>query len=326
MSNPNQNKIDVVIPVFNGEKFILDALKSVVEQTLSPTRIIVVDDGSTDSTNALVNEYAQTATAEIYIVTKENGGLSSARNAGIEASNADFIAFLDSDDTWHKEKLEKQVAVFENTEFKNLGLVYCDYDVINETGKIIFKNYKSPLNKKTMRGEVFKPLLERNRITSSGSGVLIKRSVFNNVGIFDENLKFGEDWDMWLRIAKNYEVDFTTEILVHIRKHSSNMTSNPTSIFEREIAFYKKWISTLDKDSVPIFWADKITYRIIIAFGKANLLKILKRSLSKEEYKKLFRVSFGSFYLYIPIFLIRQILNLFIYPKIIFGLIQNKGK
>ncbi len=321
-----ETNIDVIIPVYNGQDFIIQALDSVINQTLSPNKIIVVNDGSTDTTAELITGYATNSKVPIELVNKKNGGLSSARNAGVNASNTQFIAFLDADDTWDKYKLEKQLEVFENTTFKNLGLVYCDYDIIDSDNKIIFKNYKAPLDYKNMRGNVFKKLLERNQIASSGSGVLIKREVFEKTGLFDENLKFGEDWDMWLRIAKVYEVDFADKILVHIRKHGSNMTANPTSIFEREIAFYKKWIASLDTMYIPLFWADKITYRILVAMGRANLLKILQQAISKEEFQKLFKISLGSFYLYIPIFVIRQILNLFIHPRIILGLLKNKGR
>lgn len=327
MINKNTEvNIDVVIPVYNGQDFIIRALDSVTDQTLPPHKIIVVNDGSTDSTSELVSEYTTNSKVPIELINKKNGGLSSARNAGINASSADFTGFLDADDEWYPQKLEQQIEIFENTTYKNLGLVYCDYDVIDSNSKILFKNYKAPLDPKNMRGDVFPKLLERNQIASSGSGVLIKRYVFNKVGLFDENLKFGEDWDMWLRIAKNYEVDFAPGILVHIRKHASNMTANPTSIFEREIAFYKRWISKMDTSSIPLFWADKITYRILVAIGKTNLLKILRQTLSKEEFHKLFKISLGSFYLYIPLFIVRQVINLFTHSKIIFSLIKNKGK
>ena len=196
--------IDVVIPAYNGENFILDALKSAINQTLPPHKIIIVDDGSTDKTNEIVSECAKTSKINIEIIKKTNGGLSSARNAGIEASDSNFVAFLDADDTWVENKLEEQMKVYETTELKNLALVYCNYDVIDSNGIIKYENYKAPLDKKRMRGVVFKELLERNKIASSGSGVLIKKEIFDIVGLFDENLRFAEDWDMGLRIAEKF--------------------------------------------------------------------------------------------------------------------------
>jgi glycosyltransferase involved in cell wall biosynthesis len=329
MKELDQNKIDVVIPVYNGAKFILQALESVVNQTLSPRRIIIVDDGSTDNTYELVVKYAENSRVEIKIISKNNGGLSSARNAGIKESDGDFIAFLDADDSWVKNKLEEQISLFEKTKFKNLALIYCDYDVINSNGDILFKNYKAPLDDKRMRGSVFKTLLSRNQIASSGSGVLIKREVFETVGLFDENLKFGEDWDMWLRISERYEIDFVDKVLVHIRKHGQNMTSNPSKIFEKELGFYGKWISHIrGRHPVPALWADKILFRIVTGLPD-NLFKILKDKLPRSEYRDLFARTFGSLLLHIPLFLIRQILNIFFYPKyisIIIGFIKYRGK
>lgn len=330
MDRKNGNQIDVVIPVYNGEKFVLEALESAVNQTLSPSRIIVVDDGSTDNTNKIASKYAETCKIQIKIIKKQNGGLSSARNTGIKECTSEFIAFLDADDIWVKNKLEEQIKIYQTSESTNLALVYCDYAVIDINGLTQYKNYKAPLDGKRMRGMVFKKLLERNQITGSGSGVLIRRQVFEDVGLFDENLRFAEDWDMWLRIADKYEVDFSTEILVHIRKHEQNMTYDPSKTLENELYFYNKWISVIDTHyPIPLFWADKITFRIISGFPKHNFKKILEKKLSSDMRKKLFRKSFGSFYLYIPLFFVRQIFNIIFYPhyfRILVGLIKHRGR
>jgi len=104
--NNANSKIDVAIPVYNGENFILQALESVACQTLLPNKIIIIDDGSTDNTNKLISDYAKNSKLNIKIIKKENGGLSSARNTGIKESDAEFIAFLDADDLWLPDKLK----------------------------------------------------------------------------------------------------------------------------------------------------------------------------------------------------------------------------
>jgi len=327
MNNQNHNTIDVVIPVYNGENFILKALESAANQTLPPRSIIVVDDGSNDNTYSIVTEYAQTSPVKIKLIKKENGGLSSARNAGIRESTADLIAFLDADDVWLLNKLEEQAQVHKTTKFQNLALVYCDYDVINSSGDVKYVNYKAPLDKKNMTGMVFKKLLERNQITSSGSGVLIKRAVFDSVGLFDEKLKFAEDWDMWLRIAEKCEVDFSSDILVHIRKHEENMTFDTSKTFENELYFYSKWIPLIEgRYDIPLFWSDKIMFRILSRLPYTDFFKTLKEKMPKDYYKKIFKISFGSFLLYIPIFFMRQILNVIFYPnylRILWGFIRH---
>ncbi len=324
-----QYKIDVIIPVWNGEKFIINAIDSVLNQTFLPHKIIVVDDGSNDKTYSLVSKYAENSKVEIRIIKKVNGGLSSARNTGIKESTVDFVAFLDADDVWLPDKLKKQIEKYNLSKFKNLGLVYCDYDVIDSKGIIKYKNYKSPLDKKKMRGKVFKKLLERNQITSSGSGVLIKREVFKAVGLFDEKLKWGEDWDMWLRIAEKFEVDFVPEILVHIRKHESNMTVNPHKAFEGEINFYNKWVSAIDgRYPVPLFWSDKIAFKVTSRWPNLDFVDLLREKMPDKHYRILFRNSFGSLFLYIPLFFIRQVFNLIFYPnylRIFLGFVRHTG-
>ncbi|MDB5255057.1 MAG: glycosyl transferase family 2 [Candidatus Nomurabacteria bacterium] len=268
------NNVDVVIPVYNGAQFIVAALESVVRQTLRPQQIIVIDDGSTDNTNAIVSAYAAQSSIPVRIVTKENAGLSSARNAGIRESTADYIAFLDADDLWTPTKLAQQLQLFEHTSFSRLGLVYCDYDVINTVGNPDMESHKTKLDT-SIRGKVFLALLKGNKILSSGSGVLIKREVFTTIGTFDETLRYAEDWDMWLRIAKEYEVDVVPEVLVHIRRHDDNMTADNKNVFVGETTFYKKWIPILKKEKcpVPLKWSLKTLYRILMRLPKTDLIK-----------------------------------------------------
>jgi glycosyltransferase involved in cell wall biosynthesis len=321
MNNESKNSIDVIIPVYNGKKFILQALDSVVHQTLSPSKIIVVDDGSTDKTHELITEFAKTSGVEIQIIKKENGGLSSARNAGIKASTADFIAFLDADDVWVNNKLEKQLEVFKSTEFGNLGLVYCKYDLINEGGEKT-TGYVLPLDKK-FRGYVFSKMLAANKILSSGSGVLIKKEVLENAGFFDEELKFGEDWDMWIRIAEKFEVDYVDETLVHIRRHANNMSASLLSVFEGEIEFYNKWIPKLkNKHPIPLAWSDRIIFRMIKISPKGGLVSMLKKKMRPDVYKELFTKKFASIYLYMAIFPVRMIIKTILSPRNLLKLIK----
>ncbi|MFA6385998.1 MAG: glycosyltransferase family A protein [Candidatus Paceibacterota bacterium] len=307
--------INVVIPVYNGADFILEALESVVNQTLSPNIIIVVDDGSTDDTNKIVSEYAKNSKIQIKVIKKENGGLSSARNIGIKESSADLIAFLDADDVWVNDKLEKQIEIFNLSEFLNLGLVYCKYDLLTPSGTKDTKGYIVPLDKK-IRGNVFKKMLKTNKILSSGSGVLIKRNVFDIVGIFDETLKFGEDWDMWIRIAEKFEIDYTEKILVHIRRHPNSMSHYLSNVFLGEIGFYNKWIPKLKgHQTIPLEWSDRIIFRIIKMFPKTGLIKELKSNMSKEAYGEMFTKKFKSIYVYFFIFIVRTTIKVILSPS-----------
>ncbi len=223
---PTLNEIvDVIIPVYNGQKYILAAIESVVTQSIKPRCIIVIDDGSTDNTAKLVLEYKRITKTKINLYHKKNGGLSSARNFGIKKSNADFVALLDSDDQWNLTKLAKQLFLFRRSTCKNLGLVFCDYEMIDEDGNVDLSIPHSKLDR-SARGHIFMKLLDGNKVTSSGSGVLVRREVFKKVGYFDEALPAAEDWDMWLRIAREFDFDYIPEKLVKIRRHQSNMSNS----------------------------------------------------------------------------------------------------
>jgi glycosyltransferase involved in cell wall biosynthesis len=277
-------QIDVIIPVYNGTDFIIRALESVVVQTYAPTQIIVVNDGSTDDTQRLVEVFSTKSPITLKIVQKENGGLSSARNAGIVASTSPYVAFLDADDLWYPEKLEQQATLFSSNKFPNLGLVYCKYDVIDKAGVIDPSAKIVPLDP-LMRGNAFDRLLEGNKILSSGSGVLIKKGVFDTVGLFDETLRFAEDWDMWLRIAEQYEIDFVDETLVHIRRHGENMTATQKAVLKGELLFYNKWVPRIRGHfPIPRIWKDRITGRIMRRFPRIDFFALPKKLLTKDVY------------------------------------------
>ena len=207
-----KKKVDVVIPSYNAENFIERTLRSVISQTYLPEKIIVVDDGSIDGTVTIVNDFKKNSPVEIELFKQENKGPNSARNVGLKNSRNEFVAFLDADDIWNNEKIEKQLAVFENSEYKDLGLVYCGYKLINENGEEINKKNIFP----NLKGRVFHKLLRANLVSGSPSTVLIKRCVLEETGLFDESLKGSEDWDMWLRIAEKFQYDYVREPLIYV--------------------------------------------------------------------------------------------------------------
>ena len=284
--------IDVIIPTYNYEKYILQAIESVQKQTFLPAKIIVVDDGSSDNTEMLVRQYA--SRVPVVYVKKENGGPNSARNLGLKHVESDYVAFLDADDIWQPEKLEKQVAVFKNTNFSNLGAIYCAYALIDEDG-VNINNLGIVSIEKNMRGMIFSQLLEANKIVSSASGILIKRECFDEVGLFDEKLRIGEDWDMWLRLAEAFEYDFVDETLVKIRKHTDNTQNNEEYVFKNELKFYEKWSNILKKKNIkcPRLWANLIAVRVIKRLPKTDFLKLVDASLNKTTRQNIFHLFFG---------------------------------
>lgn len=243
------SEIDVVIPVFNGEVYIARALQSVQSQTLPVSRIIVADDGSTDGTIQAVEAVMHTDD-RVTCLKLAHAGVSAARNAGIAASSAPFIAFLDADDIWLPEKLERQIEAFERGG-PETGFVHSSYFFINAQDERLTDHNVVPPKQ---RGNIFLPLLLEGYVLSgSASSVLVRRDVLDKAGHFDERLFHGEDWDLWIRLAQISKVDFTPEAAVGIRMHDQSAQRRPQAdreiqFFNQQLLVYEKWEQLIGGD------------------------------------------------------------------------------
>ena len=209
--------VSVVIPAYNAARWIGETLDSILAQTFQDFAVIVVDDGSTDDTAAVVAGFGE----RVCCMHKSNGGQSSARNVGIRAARGEYIAFVDADDLWAKEKLRLQVDLLKRT---GLAWVYCDALAFDdESGKPLFKFGELV---QQYDGDILKPLFLADFIPSPTP--IIQKSVFEHVGYFDEDrtLQNREDWDMWLKIAACYPIGLVSEPLANYRVHSTSMTSS----------------------------------------------------------------------------------------------------
>jgi len=194
--------VSVIIPTFNRAGKVIRAVASVLNQTFEDHEIIVVDDGSSDGTRDSLDRFHHYIT---YILHWENSGVSAARNTGISASKSPLISFLDSDDYWLPGKLAAQVDFFRH----NPDAVAC------QTGEIWIRNgVRVNPRKRHLKpsGDIFEPSLKLCLI--SPSAVMLKRSVLNEMGLFDEDLPACEDYDLWLRISSRYPVHLIPEDLV----------------------------------------------------------------------------------------------------------------
>ena len=197
-----QPTIAVVIPTFNRDSVVSRAIDSVLRQTLLPSEIIVVDDGSTDNTADLI---AAKYSAISYLRT-ENKGVSAARNLGIKKAKSEWIAFLDSDDEWLPQKIEKQIAYLLREQ--HYKVAHCD-EIWIRNGKRVNPKFKH----KKYGGNIFEKCLPLCVI--SPSAVIIHRELFDELGFFDEKLPACEDYDLWLRICGKYPVLFVGEALLN---------------------------------------------------------------------------------------------------------------
>lgn len=213
--------ISVVIPAYNAARYIASAIDSALAQTYSAVEIIVVDDGSTDATPTILHPYWQAG--KIIYIRQENKGLAVARNAGIKASSGDYIALLDADDLFLPEKLERQAAYLDA--HPDCGVSYCGLWHFDDAApeKLLKLNYAYYSG-----AEVFPALLKKNFINPLS--VVMRRSILEIVGYFDESMRSSEDWEFWIRAAyKGIRFDFLPDELAHYRMWSGSLSSGVIS-------------------------------------------------------------------------------------------------
>lgn len=197
------DSIDIIIPTFNRSHLIERSINSVLCQSRQSFELYVVDDGSTDETQNVLQKYADHP--KVHLLKQDNRGVSSARNLGIKNSKAEWIAFLDSDDEWLPQKLEKQLEFHsQNSKFR---FIHSNEIWIRNGVRV---NAKKKFDKSN--NEIFKRSLETCLI--SPSTVMMKRSLCLEHGLFDESFVICEDYDLWLKILSKEEVGFISEDLI----------------------------------------------------------------------------------------------------------------
>jgi len=204
--------VSVIIPAFNAERYLRETLDSVLAQTWPACEVIVVDDGSTDSTPAILSEYA----GRIRVLRQDNQGSATARNTAVSAASGAWIAFIDADDVWLPGKLTRQMQ-------------HCGRYAISHTDSVCFGD---GLPREVLRsavttpyaGRVLKQLLVTNFI--SNSTVMMRRDVFLQYGGLNESLPGVEDWSLWLRVCADYELGYLPEPLVRYRIHRQSKSMN----------------------------------------------------------------------------------------------------
>ena len=255
-------KISVIIPTYNRKKTLARAIQSVINQSLSPFEILIIDDGSNDGTEEWVKENFQ----NIKYIYQNNHGVSSARNKGIKNAYGDWVAFLDSDDEWLPNKLYEQVkAIDSNPEMKFF-----------HTNEIWIRNgvrVNQMKKHKKYGGYIFEKCLDICRV--SPSSVLIQKEVFDNIGIFDESLRVCEDYDLWLRITSKYPVVFLDKPLIY--KYGGH--ADQLSKVNDGIESYR--IQSLEKIIKSGFLSDEQKVKAVNAL--VNKMKIYSKGLEKRK-------------------------------------------
>jgi len=227
-------RVSVIIPVYNGERYFARTIESVLAQTYSAKEIVVVDDGSRDSSREVVARYLRHS--NIRLIAQENAGVAAARNAGIRAASGEYIAVLDQDDLWLPDKLARQVEYLD--EHPEIALVHSNIHFIDEAGERIPDPewaWVAPTC-----GQVLPELVQRNSICTCT--VLLRKRALEQAGLFRQALAPADDWDLWLRIAARHPIGFVDAVTACYRVHQGNESRNLLKMQEAEIRVVETFI------------------------------------------------------------------------------------
>jgi glycosyltransferase involved in cell wall biosynthesis len=238
--------VSAIVPTYNYARYIARAVESALAQTYHPLECIVVDDGSEDDTPGILARFGD----QIRIVRQSHKGVSAARNAALALAAGEFIAFLDGDDRWHLTKIERQAEMLSSR--PNVCLVGCGLEHVYPDGtREVIVGRSNPFDRRhTLR------MIASRRFWpgGGGSGVMVRRSLLDKVGPFDESLAAAEDWDMWLRIAAVADVDNVPDLLVSIHRHGTGifrdsrlMEVNQWKVYEKAIAAWPGILTATDR-------------------------------------------------------------------------------
>lgn len=301
----------VVIPVYNKQRYIVRALSSVLAQTFQEFEIVVVDDGSTDESGAIVHRHVE---PRIRLFQQANQGASVARNRGIAESRFDLIAFLDADDEWLGAHLETLARLYKL--YPGCGAYSTAYKIARFNGTLSQPQFKA-IPKYPWEG------LIPNYFKSAALGepplwtsaVAIPRAIFNEVGLFKPGEKMGEDLDMWGRIALNWEIAFSTEQTAVYHLDASGRTCLENVILEKQLPFVKTVGSLVPHKKTPFYLQMYVSEMKFLYIE--SLLQKGERSEARKEFfsihvtssrkRSLFRFMFLVFLPYRVVLKIRKI-------------------
>jgi glycosyltransferase involved in cell wall biosynthesis len=207
-------RVSVVITAYNSESFVADAIQSVLNQSRAVDEIVVVDDGSNDATRRVVAEFADQG---IKFIQQQNMGAGAARNKGIRETSGEFIAFLDADDMWFEDKTRLQVQYLWDHPTAALVSGFAHWwnlasDKVRMRGKV-------PRDMNSLRRE----MLVHN-VLGNPSMVMLRRSALEEVGLFSERIRWGQDWELWQRLVQRFDAGMIPEPVTIYRWHQDNLS------------------------------------------------------------------------------------------------------
>ncbi len=226
--------VEVIVPAYNAASFLAAALDSVVAQTFTDWRILLVDDGSTDATAEIAASYADRLGPKLKYIYQPNAGLPAARNTAIRHAEGQYLALLDADDIWLPCRLAETLEVFARS--TKIGLTYGFIDGIDPQGHVL-STFQTP--SKHPEGKIARYIYMRE-IDLPCPSITFRKACVDAVGTFDESMRATEDRDLWLRIALRFEVALVRKVIAQYRTSPQAMTSDPERMFVAQMSFITK--------------------------------------------------------------------------------------
>ncbi len=282
MQDLTQPLVSVVIATYNMGQYLPQAVDSILQQTWKNLEVIVVDDGSTDNTPDVMQNYSNDS--RVNYIRNKNQGQPKAKNCGIKNTKGNFIAFCDADDFWEPNKLEIQIPLFADPK---VGVVYSEVSFIDEHNNSFTKEHHEIRHS----GKITNQMLIENFVPFGTS--VIRRKCIEKNGIFDEEFRMGIDWDLWLRYSLDWEFVYTPEKTYVYRVWSGQMSNNYRGRYDHAKRILTKFVAQhgqkLNKTFVRKAWADMYVREAAVYAKHEKLffmpLKNILRGISLDPFK-----------------------------------------
>lgn len=272
----NKPLVSVIIPNYNYGRYLKETIDSVLAQTYPNVEIVVADDGSTDNSVEVLESYGNC----IKWFKQQNQGVSNARNRAIKESTGEFLAFLDSDDLWLPQKIEKQIQLFAD---KEVGLTHCGFVDFDNKGNLLEEHLDG------LSGWVATEMIlyQRPVVLGGGSAAIVKREAFDKIGGFDQNVSPAEDWEFYYQVARHYKIGFVPEVLMKYREHGSNSHLNIKRMERALLTAYGKIFSAYEDELKPLKSSCYSRIHMILAgsyFGAGQYADFFRHAIKSLTY------------------------------------------
>ncbi len=283
-------EVSVILPTYNRSKLLPVSVKSALGQSFADLEVVIIDDSPDDEGKNIVKNLNDDRIK--YIHHNNPKGLSYARNVGIANSSGKYVAFLDDDDSWHPNKIDSQLMVMKSNEEK-YGVIFCRYRLVDGNG------YPIKEIPAVETGEVFSRVLRANILGVSTA--LVKKECLDRVGMFDTSLRSCEDWDLWIRLARHYQLGAVDRTLVDISTFGPRMSANKKGMLNGREALFEKHKSEMNPETVA-FHSHWLAVNHFLYGDKKKAREYETLAVENDPQTKKYRITRTAFLLGRPLF------------------------